>query len=147
MHNTPKCKWNKNFKQISNNITWRPALEPKTILSSSFWQKDKRQKVKKSYRKRARQKKERRRRGGEEGEQRKQKTQKSNPAKMYVPVETPWNFTRGGMGGCLVPVYIPVRDFPFVPARMERNIQLWFTYLDLWEFWVIYSVSLSPWSH
>jgi hypothetical protein len=29
VHNTPKCKCNKNFKQISNNITWRPALEPK----------------------------------------------------------------------------------------------------------------------
>ena len=46
------------------------ALEPKTIPSSSFWQKAKRKKVKKSYRERAGWKKERRRRrrGGEVGE-------------------------------------------------------------------------------
>jgi hypothetical protein len=54
---------------------------------------------------------------------------------MYVPAEThrnlprrpkhtetPRNFTRGGMGGCLVPVCIPVRDFLSVPAGTERNI-------------------------
>ena len=38
------------------------ALEPKTIPSSSFWQKAKRKKVTKSYRERAGWKKERRRR-------------------------------------------------------------------------------------
>jgi hypothetical protein len=28
------------------------------------------------------------------------------------------------MGGCLVPVCIPIRDFSSVPAGTERNIQL-----------------------
>ena len=57
------------------------ALEPKTIPSSSFWQK-----VKKSYRERARRKKE------EEAKKKesraKKKNQKSNSAEMYVPAET-----------------------------------------------------------
>jgi hypothetical protein len=81
----------------------------------------------------------RRRRGGEgeERKKKKKKTQKSKPAKIYILAETPrnspkWpkhpetprNFTRGGMGGCLVPVCIPVRDFPSFPVGTERNIQL-----------------------
>ena len=66
--------------------------------------------------------------GGEEGEQRKKKKTKKviRPKCTFRPkhTETPRNFTRGGMGGCLVPVCIPVRDFPSVPAGTERNIQL-----------------------
>ena len=38
--------------------------------------------------------------------------------------ETPRNFTRGGMGGCLVPVCIPVQDFPSILDGTECNIQL-----------------------
>ena len=47
-----------------------------------------------------------------------------NLPKRSKHTETPQNFTRGGMGGCLVPVCIPVRDLPFVPTGMEWNIQL-----------------------
>ena len=105
---------------------------------------------KRSDRERAGQKKPRRRRKKkeeEEGERwaerrrrrAEKKTQKSNPAEMYFPAETqrntlkqpkhtetPRNFIRGGIGGCLVPVCIPVRDFPSVSAGTERNIQHWF---------------------
>jgi hypothetical protein len=38
-------------------------------------------------------------------------------------LETGRNFTRGGIGGCLVPDCILVRDFPSVLAGTERNIQ------------------------
>ena len=59
-----------------------------------------------------------------EKKKKKKKTQKSNLAEMYFPAETLRNFTRGGMGGCLVPVCIPVRDFPSVLDGTEWNIQL-----------------------
>ena len=35
------------------------------------------------------------------------------------------NLIWGGKGGYLVPVCIPIRDFPSVSAKTERNIQLW----------------------
>ena len=62
---------------------------------------------------------------------------KSKPAEMPISAETPrnspkqlkyleisQNLIRGGMGGCLVPVCIPVRDFLSVLAGTEQNIQL-----------------------
>jgi hypothetical protein len=47
-----------------------------------------------------------------------------NLLKRLKHTETPQNFTRDGMGGCLVLVCIPVRDFSSVSAGMEWNIQL-----------------------
>ena len=82
-------------------------------------------------------KKERRRRKKkkESREKKKKKTQKSNPTEMYLPVETHRNSSKRPKhteilpkvecGGCLVPVCIPVRDFPSIPTETERNIQLW----------------------
>ena len=52
-----------------------------------------------------------------------------NTPKSTETAETPLKFTRGGIGGCLVPVCIPVRDFPSVPVGTERNIQLWSIHL------------------
>ena len=52
------------------------SLEPKTIYSSSFWQKDKRKKVKKSYTERAGRKKERRRRRKKKEEEGRRKKKK-----------------------------------------------------------------------
>ena len=74
-----------------------------------------------------------RRRGREEGEQRKKKkTKKVIRPKCTFQLkhtETPRNFTRGGMGGCLILVCIPVRDFPSVPAGTEYTTmvldQIW----------------------
>jgi hypothetical protein len=31
------------------------------------------------------------------------------------------NFFQGGIGGLLVPICMLVRDFPVIPAEMERN--------------------------
>ncbi len=62
------------------------------------------------------------------------KNPKSIPAGLRIPVETGRNdrntpkFYPRWNRGCLVPVCIPVRDFPSVPAGTERNIQLWFNY-------------------
>jgi hypothetical protein len=43
-----------------------------------------------------------------------------NLSKRPKHLETPQNFTRGGIGGCLVPVCILVRDFQSVPVGTER---------------------------
>ena len=47
------------------------------------------------------------------------KTHRNLPKRLKYP-ETPRNFTRGGIGGCLVPVCILVQDFPSVPVGTER---------------------------
>ena len=54
------------------------------------------------------------------------KTQKVfRPDYSYRPeqAKTGRNFSRGGTWGCLVPVCIPVRDFPSVPTGTKRIIQ------------------------
>ena len=61
----------------------------------------------------------------EEEEEKKKKNQKGIPASICNPAETGRNFGRGGTWECLVPICMPVRDFPSVPAETERNIQHW----------------------
>ena len=39
------------------------------------------------------------------------------------------NSVRGGTRGLIVPVYIPERDFPAIPAGTERNSEHWFILL------------------
>jgi hypothetical protein len=41
------------------------------------------------------------------------------------------NFARDGTRGFLVPVYIPVRDFPAILVGMEQNSQPWYIQLSL----------------
>ena len=82
-------------------------------------------------------KEERRRRKREKGPVRSKerkniyiKSQKSILAGLHILVETGRNFGRGGTWGCLVPVCMPVRDFPSVPAGTKRNIQYWFKQIN-----------------
>ena len=49
----------------------------------------------------------------------KNKNPKSIPARLHIPAEMGRNFARGGIGGCFVPVCIPVRDFPSVPDNYD----------------------------
>ena len=62
----PKCKWNENFKQISNRLTPREGAGHMCLWHLN--QKEK--KVKKRYRERAGRKKPRRRRKKKEGRRR-----------------------------------------------------------------------------
>ena len=100
---------------------WLKAWSWRQLLETDWWRDQKR----------------------EEREVETQKREKKKPRKVFWPKytyrpkhteihrnsrNTPKHleiFTQGGMGGCLVLVCIPVRDFPTVPIGTEWNIQLW----------------------